>query len=335
MVGKKLLRKAAIAAVLCVSFLTGCTKTASVGDTDKNKKIEIGITQIAEHPALDAVRKGFIDGLSEKGFKDGEKIKLDIKNAQGDFTVAQNIASDFSSKKKDLIFAIATPSAQSAFNATKEIPIVFSAVTDPVSAGLSKSLDGSGTNITGTSDMSPIDKQFEMLKAVLPNTKKVGVLYNTSEVNSQTQVDIAAKITGNLGIEIIKTGVTNVNEVSQALDTLVKKIDVLYVPADNLAASSMALITSKCMEKKIPIIGAEKAHVDAGALLTVGIDYYELGKQTAESAVQIFNGKNPGSIPITTLKNTQKVFNMASAKKLGISIPENLLKGAVIIGGEQ
>lgn len=335
MVGKKLLKKSALAAALCLTFFTGCAKTNSVGSTDKTKQIEIGIIQIVEHPALDAVKKGFIDGLAEKGFKDGDKIKLDIKNAQGDITIAQNIASDFSSKKKDLIFAIATPSAQAAFNATKEIPIVFSAVTDPVSAGLTKSLDGSGTNITGTSDMTPMDKQFDMLKTVFPNAKKVGIIYNTSEVNSQVQVDMAKQLAAKLGLEIVTSGVTNVNEVSQALDALTSKIDILYVPTDNLAVSSMALITNKCMSKKIPIVGSEKSQVDAGALLTVGIDYYKLGKQTADNAVEIFNGKKPGTIPVTTLKDTQKIFNVGSAKKLGITIPADLLKGAATVGGEQ
>lgn len=198
MVGRKVL----LTLVSCVLFisllLTGCSKQAAPENKGANKsisdkKIKIGISQIVEHEALDSARKGFIDALTSKGFKDGDNVEIDYQNAQGDAPTAQTIAQKFVSGKKDMILAIATPSAQAAYNATRDIPILITAVTDPVKSGLAKSWDKSGTNVTGTSDATPIEKQFELLKKLAPDCKKVGILYNTSETNSEIQVEDAKK----------------------------------------------------------------------------------------------------------------------------------------------
>lgn len=340
MVVKKIFKSLSLVLLLTFSLLTGCAKsTASVGEQNSsnspqgNKIIKIGISQIVEHPALDAARKGFIDALASGGFKEGENLEIDFQNAQGDIPTAQTIAQNFASAKKDLILAIATPTAQAAFNATKDIPILITAVTDPVSAGLVKSLENPGTNVTGTSDAAPMDKQFELLKKLAPNAKKVGILYNTSEANSEVQVEQVKKIAPKFGLEIVTSGVTNVNDISQSLDSLIKNIDVLYTPTDNVIASSISLISSKCIEKKIPIIAAERGMVEGGALATEGIDYYKLGLQTGNLAVDVLKGKKTQEIPVSTLEDTELVINTDTAQKLGITIPEDLKSKAVIVKG--
>ena len=300
MVGKKKLSFLAVF-LLAASILGGCggTSSNSSKSTLKDKEvIKIGITQFMEHPALDAARKGFIAALKAKGYEDGKNIKINYQNAQGDMPTTQSIAQNFVSQKEDLILAIATSSAQASYNATKDIPILITAVTDPVKAGIAKSLDNSGTNVTGTSDDLPIGKQFELLKKLAPNAKKIGIVYNTSEANSQIQVENAKKAAPEYGFEIVTTGVTNVSEVPQSLDSIVGKIDALYVPTDNAVVSSIATVVNTCYKKNIPVIGSEKGQVTSGALATTGIDYTKLGYQTGLMAVEIINGKKPSELPI-------------------------------------
>jgi putative ABC transport system substrate-binding protein len=326
--------------LLIILLFSGCSKAevpvnnqSSETATPTSEIVEIGITQIVEHPALDSARQGFIDALASKGLKEGENLKIDFQNAQGDIPTAQTIAQNFASSKKDMIFAIATPTAQAAFNATKEIPILITAVTDPIDAGLAKSLEKSETNVTGTSDAAPMDKQFELLKKLIPDAKTLGILYNTSERNSEIQVEMAKKLASEYGLKIVSNGITSTNEVPQILDSLKGKIDVLYIPTDNMVASSMALISQKCLENNIPIIGSEKAHVEGGALATEGIDYYKLGFQTGLMAVEVLNGSKPESMPLETLKDTTLTINSDTASKLNITIPQEIMKKAEIIKG--
>ena len=219
-------------------------------------------------------------------------------------------------------------------NITKEIPILITAVTDPVEAGLAEAWEASNTNVTGTSDMTPIKEQLTLLKELLPEASKVGILYNTSEINSEIQVEQAKEQGEGMGLEIITTGVTNANEIPQALNALLDQVEVLYLPTDNLVASSLPLIINETDQKGIPVIGSEKAHIEGGALATEGIDYYELGFQTALMAVDVINGKQPGDLPISTLEKTQLVINRDSAESLGIDIPKSLLeRGEIIQGG--
>jgi putative tryptophan/tyrosine transport system substrate-binding protein len=337
MVAKK--NSVLVALLLAASILGGCSKTQAVvsnsGQAEK-KVVKIGISQIVEHPALDSSRKGFIEALKSKGFEEGKNLEIDFQNAQGEPATAQTIAQNFVSKKKDMILAIATPSAQASYNATKNIPILITAVTDPVKAGLVKSLDKPETNVTGTSDNIPIETQFELLKKLVPSGKRVGIIYNTSEANSEIQLESAKKAAPGFGLEIATSGITNVNEIPQALAALLDKIDVLYVPTDNMVVSAMPLITSQCFKKNIPVIGSERGQVEAGALATTGIDYYKLGFQTGLAAVEVLNGKAPKDIPVTTLKEMQLVINTDAAKKLNITIPGDLnSKAEKITGGVQ
>lgn len=330
MVGKK-----KIALLLCgllsASLLVGCGgETENEKETSKKK---VGIIQLIQHDALDQANKGFIDGLAEKGYKDGENIEIEQQNASGKQDTAQQIAGQFVSAKKDLIFAIATPTAQACYNATKDIPIVFSAVTDPVKDGLAKDLKSSGCNTTGTSDMANIDEQLALLKEVLPDAKTLGVVYTTSETNSVNQVNELETLASKYKLTIKKIGVANINEINQVLSNSIGDIDVLYAPTDNNVAASYELVAQIALKANKPVMGAEPAVVEKGGLISKGIDYYELGKMAGYKAAEILDGKNPQDIEIETMKELAITVNTDVAKKLGITIPQNILDSAKKVTG--
>ncbi len=311
--------------ITLVGLLLAC------GKKEEENITKIGISQIVEHPALDGARKGFIKALNDNGYVDGENILIDYQNAQNDMSIAQTIATGFANEKVDMILAIATPSAQAAYNATKDIPILITAVTDPVSAGLIKSNEKPETNVSGTSDATPIKSQFKLIKELLPTAKKVGIIYNTGEQNSLVQVEQAKVEAELLGLEIVEAGITSVNEISQALDTLLTKVDLLYTPTDNMVVAATPLVIQKTKEKNIPMIGCIEDQIVAGALATETIDYYKLGYQTGERAVEVLNGKDISSIPVETLNNTELVINKTTAELLGIELNEELLARAKVI----
>lgn len=291
-------------------------------------KFVVGISQFAEHPALDAVRKGFEDELVAQGVD----VKIDYKNSQGDTGVAGMIAQKFVSDNVDLIFAIATPSAQSAKQATENIPVLFSAVTDPVSAQLVKSLESVGGNVTGTSDATPTDKQLELFKQIDPNVKKVAIIYNTSEANSEVQVKKAQEIGEKIGIEIVAVGVNNINDIPQAVNSVVRKVDGFYAITDNIVASAINLISRAALKNNKLTIGAEEAHVQGGVLMTDGISYYELGRQTGKMAKEILvDGNKPQDMPVEKLENTTKVVNIKTLEKLKLSKDMPVFSGAEFI----
>lgn len=318
----KMIRNLAVLLMAGGLVLTGCSKAEDT--TAKGKeKVEVGISQLVEFGALDDNRAGFIKALEENGYKDGENLKIDYQNAQGDMAASQTIAKQFVSQNKDLIFAIATPSAQGAYNATKKIPIMISAVTDPVAAGIVKSLDKPETNVSGTSDYLPADKQLELVKLLVPNAKKIGVIYNTSEINSEVQVNQLKEYAQKNGYEVVPVGITSTNEVNQAISTLISKIDVLYVPTDNLVVSSMPILVQKTLEKKIPIIASESGSVEVGALATQGIDYYKLGYKTGEMAAKVLKGEDISQMPIAKADETNIIINEDTLKALSIEKPAN------------
>ncbi|MGO2117304.1 MAG: ABC transporter substrate-binding protein [Fusobacterium sp.] len=299
--------------IIASLFIFACGKKDSV----KKEKINIGITQIIEHPALDAAVVGFKEALADGGYTD-DKVNIELQTAQGDFGVAQTIASNFVQNKKDLILAVSTPSAQSVFNATKDIPILITAVTDPVAVGLV------GDNITGTSDMPPMEKQVALMKTLLPKAKKIGFLYNTSEENSRVLLKKMKSIAEPLGYEIVEKGVTNINEVGQAIDVLLGEIDVLYTPSDNVITASMSLISNRAEKRNIPIITSDAAQFKSGALATEALSFKNLGYQTGEMAVRVLNGEKISDMPIETLNETKLMINKEMAKKFNVIIPKEL-----------
>ena len=332
MVGKKLLALSSI--LVSMSLFVGCAGSGT-GSTNEGKAVNIGITQIASHPALDASREGFLEALADKGYKKGENLNIELQNAEGDIATAQLIATNFTSSKKDLIFAIATPAAQVAFNTTKDIPIIVTAVTDAKEAGLVQSNEKSGTNVAGTSDAVPIEQQVKLIRDLFKDAKTIGVLYNTSEVNSEIQVNDLKEAAKANGFEVVTKGITSVNDISQALDAILGSVDVLYTPADNLVASSMAIIAAQATQKKVPVVGAEEAHVQNGALITEGISYKKLGYEAGLMAVQVLEGSNISELPVKKSEETQLVINEDTMNKLGITIDQSIMERATLIkGGE-
>lgn len=307
--------------------LVGCN---SGGDgstlSSSDDLFTIGISQLADHPALDDARKGFEDGLKELGLN----AEIKYQNAQGEIPNTSTIAQKFVKDKVDLIYAIATPAAQAAKQATSEIPIIFSAVTDPVIAELVDSMESPGGNVTGTSDESPIDRQLQLFKDLDENIKKVGIIYNTGENNSPVQIEIAKEIGASLGIEIIEVGVSTINDIPQAVDSIISKVDAIYTITDNMVASAISIVANKAIENNMITVGAEESHIGGGILITDGLSYYELGKQSARMAKEILvDKKSPSEIPCEKSKNNTKVFNEETLKALNLDMDNKAFKDAI------
>jgi putative tryptophan/tyrosine transport system substrate-binding protein len=290
-----------------------------------SKILKIGIVQLVEHPALDGAYKGFVDGLAAAGYVDGTNIKIDYQNAQGEQANCVTIAQKLINDSDDLILAIATPAAQAVANLTKNIPILITAVTDPESAKLVKSNTLPGTNVSGTSDLTPCAEQINLLKKIVPSAKIVGMLYCSSEQNSIFQINLAKEACNKIGLTYIDATVSSSNEIQQVTQSLVGKVDAIYCPTDNMIAAGMATVAMVANQNKIPVICGEDGMVKAGGLATYGINYYELGKQTAVMAVEILkNGKRPSEMPIQYLTTCDLSINQETAKKIGITIPADL-----------
>lgn len=302
-------------------FILSCGTEETKTNEGATKKIKVGITQIVEHPALNKAKQGFKDALKEAGID----VEYDEKNANGEVATANLIANTLVSSKPDLIYAIATTTTQAVAQATNDIPVVFSAITDPESAGILKE------NVTGVSDRVNIKQQLELMKKLNPNAKKVGVIFNSSEQNSMVQVNDLKTAASELGMEVVATGVTQASEIPQASETLIGEVDMIYTPTDNLVASLINLITEKATAAKKIVFGAEAAHVEGGALITQGVDYYELGKRAGQMAVEILKGKKPSEIKIETVELNDIVVNEKTLNALGIVLPEDIKTKAKFI----
>ena len=280
-------------------------------NSQQKAKFKIGVTQFMTHPSLDLVKKGFEDAIKQAGID----ADFDEKNANGEVSTATLIANNYKADKKDLVFGIATPSAQQLANNITDIPVLFSAVTDPASAKILNS------NVTGTSDkVDNVSQQLDLLLKLNPNVKKIGVLYNPSEQNSLVQIAEIQKRAKEKKLEVVLQGITNFGELAQATKNLLTQVDALYLPTDNLVVSGMQLITSEAINAKKIVVVSENSSVEIGALFTMGIDYYEL------------NGKPVSQVPFETSKQLKLYVNKKTAKSLGIDINNPLFKGAEIVG---
>ena len=319
-------------AILLASMvlLSGCTTKSSNTSGSGETLYKIGIVQLAEHPALDDARRGFEDGLKELGVN----AEIDYKNAQGDIPTTVTISQKFANDKSDLIYAIATPAAQSAKQAAGDIPLLFSAVTDPVKSGLVDDWVKVGVNVTGTSDLvEQTAEQLRMFKVIDPSIKKIGIIYNTNESNSEIQIEEVKRVASSEGLEIITMGVSNVNELPQTLESLIKKVDALYNISDNLVANSVELVSNKLLEHNMISISAEESQVTGGILITNGLSYYELGKQTAKMAKQILvDGLDIKEIPVGLAEKTSTTVNIKTLKALGLDENLPLFKDATKVG---
>lgn len=320
------MRRWAIGAAMMVLLLAALLGASSVLAAEG--KIKIGITQIVEHPALDAARQGFIDELAEAGY-DESRVVYDMQNAQGDFATAQTIAEKFVSSSVDLILAIATPTAQATANVTQDIPILITAVTDPVVAGLVESIDAPGTNVTGTSDLTPVAKQLELLRTIRPQAKRVGVMYNPGEANSLVQLDLAREAAAGLGLTLVEVPVDNSSSVYQAAQSAVGRVDAIYVPTDNTVVSALESVIIVAENAKLPLVAGETDSVRRGAMATISIDYYGLGRQTGRMALEILeNNADPASMPIEYLEDVALVLNPGAAQRMGVELSADLLAEA-------
>ncbi|MGM0501159.1 MAG: ABC transporter substrate-binding protein [Bacillota bacterium] len=297
-------------------------------ETQEKEKIKVGVIQIVEHPALDSARQGFKDLLAEKGYEEDVDIVYEYQNAQGDMSTAQTIAKSFDQKDLDLILAIATPTSQAVANTITDTPILITAVTDPESAGLVDSMEQPGGNLTGTSDLTPVGKQLELFNKLERDVKKVGILYNSGETNSDFLKDLAKEKAEELGIEMVEAPVTSSSEVYQTAQSLVGEVDGIYVPTDNTIVSAIESVIKVTNKNDIPLIVADNNSVEAGALATLGIDYYKLGQQTGEMAVEILNGADPGELPIQRIKEADLIINLKAAEEMDVEVPQSLIDEA-------
>jgi len=296
--------------------------------------LKIGIVQIVEHPALDAARDGFITALREAGLREGQEVLYDLQNAQGDFNNAISIAQKFKDDKVDMIVAIATPTAQAALQVNKEIPIIINAVTDPVAANLAQSWESSGNNVTGMSDAAPNALQIKLITRLLPQVKNIGTIYNAGEVNSVVQVEEVKNTCKELNLNLVEVTVSSSSDVLMAAQSLMGRVEVIYIVTDNTAVSAIESIVKVCNQEKIALIVADPSLVDKGALASYGIDYFNLGKRSGGIALQVIQGTKPSEIPLQKMddeKDLQFVINLKAAKVLGLSISEEILSEADII----
>ena len=308
---------------------TGTSNSESSGKTEDGENYKIGIIQLVEHTALDATYQGFVDGLKEAGLEEGKNITIDYQNAQGDQSNCQTIATKLVNDRNNLILAIATPAAQAVANTTKDIPILVTAVTDPADSKLVASNEAPGGNVTGTSDLTPVKEQINLIPQILPEAKTVGLVYCSSEANSKFQIELAKKEAEAIGLQTIEATVSNSNEIQQVLQSLVGKVEAIYIPTDNMLAAGMATVAQVTTPAGIPVIVGEEGMVNNGGTATYGINYYNLGKLTATQAVAILKeGKNPSEMPIEYSSDFNLVLNQEAAKQMGITLPQELVDKA-------
>ncbi|WP_057768291.1 ABC transporter substrate-binding protein [Cytobacillus praedii] len=330
--------KRILSALLCGSLLLlsacGSGSKEAGGSKEEKETVKIGITQLVEHPSLDAAREGFIAALKDAGYEEGKNLKLDYQNAQGDMnnnmTIAQNLVAD----DNDLILAIATASAQAVVQSTKEIPTLFTAITDPVGAELVESFEKPGGNVTGTSDTHPdaIKNTMNAIKRFFPDAKKVGMIYNSGEPNSVVNVENAKKALKELGLEAVETTISASSEVKQAAESLVGRADVFYIPKDNTVVSALESVITVANEKDIPTFVGESDSVKRGTFASYGFEYHDLGYTTGKMAVEILKGKKPSEIPVGFPESLELVINKAAAEQKGITLTEEMFKDARIVG---
>ena len=306
--------------------LAGCSQTGGSSSSGEAETLRIGIIQPMEHESLDAAREGFVQALADHGYTDGDTIVLDYQNAQGDSSALLTISQRFVGDDCDLVLAIGTGAAQSIASQTSEIPVLITAVTDPVDAGLVQSSEAPGTNVTGTNDMNPIREQLELIPEILPDAQTVGLLYTSSEDNSILQIEEAKAILEEMNLDYVEQTVTGSNDVQQAVQSIVTRCDAIYFPTDNTFASAMPLVGSVVMESGTPVICGATGMVEAGGLITLGLNYYNLGYQTGEMAVQVLEGADPASMPVQSQNQYDYVVNEEMLSALGMELPQSLLE---------
>lgn len=316
--------KAIVTAVFAGAVLLSSTSIMA-------KTAKVAVSQIVEHPALDATRQGLLDGLKAKGYEQGKNLDFDFKTAQGNPAIAVQIARQFVGENPDVLVGIATPTAQALVSATKTIPVVFTAVTDPVGAKLVKKLEQPGKNVTGLSDLSPVEQHIELIKEIMPNVKSIGVVYNPGEANAVSLMELLKSSTQKHGIKLIEATALKSADVQTATQAIASKSDILYALIDNTVASAIEGMIVSANQAKTPVFGAATSYVERGAIASLGFDYYQIGVQTADYVVAILEGQAPGKLDVKVAKGSDLMINKTAAEKLGVTIPQSVLDRATSV----
>lgn len=309
----------AFAALVCL---------VAAGSLQAAEQVSVATTAIVEHPALDAVRDGVRDELEAQGYKQGENLEFVYETAQGNPTTAAQIARRFAGQDHDVIVPISTPSAQAVLSATTDVPIVFSAVTDPVGARLIQDPTNPKGRVTGVSDLSPVQKQLELIREVLPEAKTVGVIYNPAEANSVKILELLRQHGPELDLEIVESVAPKSGDVLNAARNLVGKADAVYIPTDNTIVSALESAVKVGMDNNLPIFAADTASVPRGVVAALGFNYYDLGRQTGRIVVRILKGASPSDIPVEGVEDTTLSVNLKAAEAMGVTLPKAVVNRA-------
>ena len=315
----KQLFKGILAATLAATMLVGC------GGNSSTEMKKVAIIQLVEHTSLNTIKDAFDERMKELGYEEGKNVEYIFKNAQGDTNTAASIIQDFKAKNPDVIMAIATPVAQAAATLATDIPVVFAAVSDPVGAKLTTTLEKPDKNITGTSDEIQVELILDKALEVNPNLQKLGVIYNKGEANSVTNIAKAKAYCDSKNIEMVEATVTGVNEIQSAIDVLSAKCDAIFAPNDNTVASAMNVVGSACTKAKIPLYVGADSMVQDGGFLSVGINYENLGRETADMVDQVLKGTAVADIPVKVFKDDLNIYvNEKVLNELGITLPDSI-----------
>lgn len=341
---KKKILAVLLTAVCTMGMVAGCGGNTSDNGTAGTQAAEasgdsykIGISQFAEHGSLDNCREGFLEGLKEAGIEEGKNLTVEYQNAQTDTGTASTIADSFVSGKVDMICAIATPCASSAYNSclNTDIPVVYTAVSDPVSAGLANEDGTSIGNITGSSDILPVEEQLKMIREMMPEAKKIGILYTTSEANSCSTIEQYKSLAGDYGFEIVDTGINTSADIEIAATDLVSKVDCLCNLTDNTVVNALQTVLDKANNAGIPVFGSEIEQVKSGCVASMGIDYFQLGVETGAMAAKILKGEATAQdTNFITASKAELYVNTAAADKIGMKLDDSYVKDAAQIFDE-
>ena len=327
---KKKMVTVLLTAAMVTAMAAGCGKSSDSG-SDKKESYTIGIEQFAEHGSLDNCREGFLKGLEDEGIKEGDNLTVKYKNAAADMGTAKQISDSLVSDKVDLVCAIATPSAQSAYNAAMkaDIPVIYTAVTDPVAAELADKDGKPVGEVTGTSDKLPVEEQLKMIREMLPDAKKIGIMYTTSEANSLSTIETYKELADDYGFEIVESGINTLADVDMAAADLAAKVDCISNLTDNTVVQGLQTVLAKASAAGIPVFGSEVEQVKNGCLAAEGIDYVALGKQTGKMAAKILKGEEKAKdMKFETFNNGDVIINTAAAKKINMTISKDVQKQA-------
>ncbi len=307
-----------------------CTTGVAYADAVPANK-HVAITQIVEHPALDAVRQGVKDVLQESGWVEGENLTWNYQSAQGATATAAQIAKKFAGENPDVIVAIATPSAQAVVASARGSKIIFSAVTDPVGAKLVNSWDQPGPRVSGVSDLTPVDKHLALVKEAMPKATRIGVIYNPGEANSVSLVKLVKKHAPSLELEVVEAAAPKSADVQTATRSLLGKVDAIYLPTDNTVISALEGVIKVAQQADIPVFAGDTDSVKRGAVAALGFNYYDVGRQTGDMVVAVLKGKSPGDMPVQGVQKTELFVNPGAAERMGLTLKPELVQRAKVV----